>query len=220
MKNFFGYKAWIFDFDGTLFNNLPVRIFMAIWLIIYYLPRPLKWKELFILRDYRRLREKLFAAEAENCHELQLKNLSERYKVSTQEIWNIINLWTIEKPKFLIKKFQRKKLIAAIKKFQAEGKIIVIYSDNPVAEKVKALDFVPNFYFWSDDDLIKCMKPNPQGLNNIVKFLKLDREEILYIGDRDDRDGACAKNAGVNYCDVKEFIKIFGRNDINGRQEN
>ena len=210
VKTLSRYKAWILDFDGTLFNNLPVRIFMAIWLLIYYLPRPLRWKELFILREYRRLREKLFAADSENCHELQLKNLSERYNISTQEIWNIINSWTIEKPKFLIKKFQREKLITAIKNFQAEGKIIVIYSDNPVAEKIKALDFVPNFYFWSDDDLIKCMKPNPQGLNNIIKFLKLNRAEILYIGDRDDRDGACAKNANVDYCDVKEFIKIFG----------
>lgn len=207
MKNFLSYKAWIFDFDGTLFNNLPVRIFMAIWLIIYYLPRPLKWKELLILRDYRRLHEKLFAAEFKNCHELQLKNLSESYKVSTQEIWNIINSWTIEKPKFLIKKFQRQKLIAAVKSAQLRGVKIVIYSDNPVAEKVKALDFVPDYAFWSDDDLIKCMKPNPQGLNNIIKLLKLNREEILYVGDRDDRDGDCAKNSGVDYCDVKKFVK-------------
>lgn len=204
------YKAWILDFDGTLFNNLPVRIFMAAWLLIYYLPRPLRLKELFILMDYRRLREKLFAAEFENCHELQIKNLSERYKVSTQEILNIVNLWTIEKPRFLIKTFQRKKLIAAIKSAQLRGVKIVIYSDNPVAEKIKALDFVPDYAFWSDDALIKCMKPNPKGLKNILKFLRLRPDEVLYIGDRDDRDGDCAKNVGVDYCDVKKFIKFLG----------
>ena len=117
--------------------------------------------------------------------------------------------WMIDKPKFFIKTFQRKKLIAAVQSAKLRGVKIVIYSDNPVAEKIKALDFVPDFAFWSDDDLIKCMKPNPKGLRNIIRLLELNREEILYIGDRDDRDGACAKSAGVDYCDVEEFVKIF-----------
>ena len=201
------YKAWVIDFDGTLFYQLPVRIFMAAWLLIYYLPRPLRWKELFILMDYRRVREKLFAADSKNFYELQLKNLSERYNVGVQEILKIVTSWTIEKPQFLIKKFQRKKLIAAIKSAQLRGVKIVIYSDNQVAEKIKALDFVPDYAFWSDDDLIKCMKPDSKGLNNILKFLCLKPAEVLYIGDRDDRDGICAKNAGVRYFDVKEFTK-------------
>ena len=209
MKNFLDYKAWVIDFDGTLFYQLPVRICMAAWLLIYYLPRPLRWKELFILMDYRRVREKLFAADSKNFYELQLKNLSERYNVGVQEILKIVTSWTIEKPQFLIKKFQRKKLIAAIKFAQLRGVKIVIYSDNQVAEKIKALDFVPDYAFWSDDDLIKCMKPNADGLKNIIKLLKLNREDILYIGDRDDRDGVCAKNAAVDYCDVKEFVKIL-----------
>ena len=117
--------------------------------------------------------------------------------------------WMTEKPKFLIKTFQRKKLIAAINSAKLRGIKIVIYSDNPVSEKIKALDFTPDYAFWSDDDLIKCMKPNAAGLKNIIKLLKLNREEILYIGDRDDRDGLCAKNAGVYYCDVKKFVKIL-----------
>ena len=207
MKNFLDYKAWVIDFDGTFFYQLPVRIFMAAWLLIYYLPRPLHWKELFILMDYRRVREKLFAAESANFYELQLKNLSERYNVGVEEILKIVTSWTIEKPQFLIKKFQRKKLIAAIKFAQLRGVKIVIYSDNQVDEKIKALDFVPDYAFWSDDDLIKCMKPDSKGLNNILNFLCLKPAEVLYIGDRDDRDGICAKSAGVKYFDVREFTK-------------
>ena len=200
------YKAWILDFDGTLFYLLPVRIFMAAWLILYYLPRPHRWKEIFMLREYRRLRENLFAADSVNSYQLQLENLSQRYGLTIQKILDLVKMWMIEKPKFLIKTFQRKKLIAAIKFAQLRGIKIVIYSDNPVAEKIKAPDFTPDYAFWSDDDLIKCMKPDSRGLENIIKLLKLNREEILYIGDRDDRDGLCAKNAGVDYCDVKKFI--------------
>ena len=209
MKNFFDYKAWVLDFDGTLFYQLPMRIFMAAWLGLYYLPRPHRWKEIFMLREYRRLREKLFAAESENSHQLQLENLSQRYNMSVQEILAVMQDWMTEKPKFFIKIFQRKKLIAAINSAKLRGIKIVIYSDNPVSEKIKALDFTPDYAFWSDDDLIKCMKPDSSGLKNIIRLLNLKRAEILYIGDRDDRDGACAKSAGVDYCDVKEFVKIF-----------
>ena len=119
--------------------------------------------------------------------------------MSVQKILAVMQDWMTEKPKIFIKKFQRKKLIAAINFAKIRGIKIVIYSDNPVSEKIKALDFVPDFAFWSDDDLIKCMKPNASGLKNIIKLLKFNREEILYIGDRNDRDGLCAKNAGVDY---------------------
>ena len=209
MKNFLSYKAWVLDFDGTLFYQLPVRIFMAAWLLLYYLPRPHRWKELFMLREYRRLRENLFASDSEDFYQRQLENLSQRYNMSVQEILYVVQTWMIEKPQIFIKTFQRKKLIAAIKSAQLRGMTIVIYSDNPVAEKIKALDFTPDYAFWSDDDLIKCMKPNAAGLKNIIGLLKLNREEILYIGDRDDRDGVCAKNVGVDYCDVKKFVKIL-----------
>ena len=209
MKKFFEYKAWILDFDGTLFYQLPLRISMAAWLVLYYMPRPHRWKELFMLREYRRLRENLLAADSADFYQRQLEILSQRYNMSVQEILDVVQMWMIEKPKIFIKTFQRKKLIAAIKSAKLRGVTIVIYSDNPVAEKIKALDFVPEYAFWSDDDLIKCMKPNPTGLKNIIGLLKLNREEILYIGDRDDRDGACAKNAGVDYCDVKKFVKIL-----------
>ncbi len=209
MKNFFDYKAWVLDFDGTLFYQLPMRIFMAAWLGLYYLPRPNRWKEIFMLREYRRLREKLFAAESKNSHQLQLEKLSQRYNMSVQKILDIMQTWMTEKPKILIKTFQRKKLIAAINSAKLRSITIVIYSDNPVAEKIKALDFTPDYAFWSDDDLIKCMKPNAAGLKNIVKLLNLNREEILYIGDRDDRDGLCAESAGVDYCDVKKFVNLL-----------
>ena len=208
MKKFFDYKAWILDFDGTLFYQLPMRIFMAAWLVLYYLPRPHRWKELLMLREYRRLREKLFAAESKNSHQLQLENLSQRYNMSVQKILAVMQDWMTEKPKIFIKTFQRKNLVAAIKSAQLRGIMIVIYSDNPVSEKVKALNFLPDYAFWSDDDLIKCMKPNADGLKNIVKLLKLNHKEILYIGDRDDRDGLCAKNASVDYCDVKKFVNL------------
>ena len=59
--------------------------------------------------------------------------------------------------------------------------------------------------FSADDDLIRCMKPDAHGLKKILSLENLKPAEVLYIGDRDDRDGICARLAGVDYLDVKNF---------------
>ena len=51
------------------------------------------------------------------------------------------------------------------------------------------------------------MKPDSHGLENIINLLGFhkNKNEVLYIGDRYDRDGLCAKSAGINYIDVKNL---------------
>ena len=85
------------------------------------------------------------------------------------------------------------------------GTKIIIYSDNPVKEKINAINFTPDYAFWSCDEMIHCMKPDSQGLINIINFLGLNKSEVLYIGDRYDKDGLCALGAGIDYLDVKNF---------------
>ncbi|MBR1396107.1 MAG: HAD family hydrolase [Selenomonadaceae bacterium] len=203
------YKTWILDFDGTLYHQLPLRICMAMMLIIYYIIRPFRINEVFIIRDYRRLREQLFATNSKDFHQQQLQFLSNKYKMPVDEIKQLIHLWLIEKPLPLIKMWQRKKLLSTIKNYQAQGVQMFVYSDNPVDEKIAALDFLPNKTFCSDDDIIHCMKPDSTGLKNILKSYNLNPREVLYIGDRDDRDKLCAEDAGVDYCDVSDFEQNF-----------
>ena len=52
---------------------------------------------------------------------------------------------------------------------------------------------------------VSCMKPDVCGLKKILSLQNLKPAEVLYIGDRDDRDGICARQAGVDYLDVKNF---------------
>ncbi|MFH1728545.1 MAG: HAD-IA family hydrolase [Pseudomonadota bacterium] len=55
------------------------------------------------------------------------------------------------------------------------------------------------------NDLIHY-KPNPEGLINFVNFTKLDKSEILYIGDMK-ADILAARNCGVN-CGLVKWFKI------------
>ena len=202
MKN---YKAWILDFDGTLYFQKPVQILMALWLIAYYLFRPTRLKEIFVLRDWRRLREERFRADEKNFRELQLEELSRRYDLPRDAVEKILRRWLIERPLKFLRFFVRKKILDAAKSRQRLGVKMIVYSDNPVNEKLAAINFFPDASFSADDDLIRCMKPDARGLKKILSLENLKPAEVLYIGDRDDRDGICARKAEVDYLDVKNF---------------
>lgn len=200
MKN---YKAWILDFDGTLTKQLPVRIVMALWLAGYYFFHPTRLKEIFILQAWRRLRENRFCAAEKNFYELQLAEVSRRYNLSAGSVEKILNAWLIERPLKILRFCTRKKILDAAKFYQRLGVKMIVYSDNPVREKLSAIDFLPDAAFSADE--IFCMKPDVHGLKKILAEFKLNPAEVIYIGDRDDRDGLCAKAAGTDYLDVKKF---------------
>lgn len=203
------YKAIISDFDGTLYYQFPVRILMLLWLIIYYVIFPLRIKELFFLREFRRLQEKRFGANTENFYRAQLDRASRLYNLNHNKAESLINLWMIIRPLRMIKFFRRRRLISCLKSCQEIGIKIIIYSDNPVKEKITAINFTPDYAFWSCDEIIKCMKPDSHGLINIINFLGINQSEALYIGDRYDRDGLCAKSAGIDYIDVKNLADTY-----------
>lgn len=204
MKN---YKAWILDFDGTLSRQMPVRIFMAIWLAGYYFFHPWRLKEIFILMNWRKLREERFCADKKNFRKLQLEEVSRRYKISISSIEKILNTWLIEHPLKILLFCVRRKLLNAAKNYQRRDVKMIVYSDNPVKEKLIAIDFFPDASFSADE--LCCMKPDVHGLKKILAEFKLNPTDVLYIGDRDDRDGICAKAAGIDYLDVKKFEELL-----------
>lgn len=201
------YNAYIFDLDGTLYHLLPVRVYMLLRLILHYSLRPHKIRELLALRMYRRLREERFGCDAEDFGRVQVERAAWEYGLDTEYVRGVISLWMNRIPLRAVRFFRRRKLLRLIKSLQASGKIIVVYSDYPVKEKLDALKLSPNYQFWSEDGVIECMKPDSSGITRAVDALGLGREEILYVGDRYDRDGLCAEEAGFGYMDVREFVK-------------
>ena len=181
---------------------------MALWLAGYHLIHPRRLNEIFILRDWRRLREKLFATEAEDYRERQLAELSRRYDMPKSSVEKILRAWLIERPLKILRFCVRKKLLDAARTQQRLGVKIIVYSDNPVKEKLRAINFFPDESFSADDEKIRCMKPDSRGLKKILAQFNLKPDEVLYIGDRNDRDGICALQAGVHYLDVKNFEKV------------
>ena len=191
------YKIWIFDLDGTLYRQAPLRAEMALRLSAYYFLRPWRLSELLLIREYRAAREKFFLPDEENFGRLDRK-----YKLPSEKI---INEWMIERALPAVRRWRRKKILSAIDEHRRAGDPAIVYSDYPVEKKLRSMGLTVDHEFWSGDPLIDCLKPEARGLNNIIERLNLLRAEILYVGDRDDRDGEGARRAGVAYLDVKDF---------------
>ncbi len=182
---------------------------MALRMILHYVFRPGRVRELFAVLKYRKLRENLFGAGSEIFNDIQIREAARLCGIDAGLAERTINFWMNEAPLKAVRFFRRKKLLEGMQKLQASGKKIIVYSDYPAQEKLKALGFSPDYVFWSNDGIMNCMKPDSSGITRALKVTGLEYANILYVGDRFDRDEICAREAGFDYMDVKEFMKIL-----------
>jgi len=191
MSRVIKYHAIIADLDGTLYFQFPVQFCMLLNILFFCLTHPFKWKEPLIVRSYR----KLYANGINHLE--RCSQLAERYNLRTCDVEQIIRNWMINRPLLYVKAFRDKKLLDFLKGVQKLDVNVIIYSDYPVVEKLKALDFIPDAAYSADD--LECLKPSPKGLLYIIEKNKLVISDCLFIGDKHEKDGKCAENAGMDY---------------------
>jgi len=180
----------ITDLDGTLYFQIPVQICMCIELCIYYVIHFNRIMELILLLKYRKQHNQDIS--------LDLLDFASENKISVEKMSHLIETWLINRPLKWIRIFKDYKLIKLLNTLKKDVKIVV-YSDYPTEQKLQALNFVSDEEFFYDNKEIIFMKPNSQGLDYIIKKLKVKKEEILVIGDREDKDGLAALKCGVDF---------------------
>ena len=199
------YDAFIIDFDGTLYYKLPLKMCMLIRIVFYLVLHPNKYKDIFIVKEYRNIRKKRMYVDYDKFYDKQYMYLANKYHYSIDDVKNIINMWMFIIPKKYILLFCNKKLIKMLNKLYELNKCIIVYSDYPIVDKINCLNIKYNYLFSSEDEIINCMKPDNKGLINIIKLINIPKNKILYIGDNDYLDGACAKKTSVDYINVKNI---------------
>ncbi len=183
-------KALIVDLDGTLYYQKPVQICAGLELLIYYLIHFWRLKELKQILTYRH--------QHNTQTNFNIQTFCKRQNTDITTIQFLVQKWLFLKPLKWIKIFTDKNLICYLRENQKNIPII-IYSDYETKEKLKALNFKPDFEFSYDGTNIRYLKPDPQGLTHIANKLNLLPEDILIIGDRQDKDGLAAANFGAEY---------------------
>lgn len=211
------YEVYVFDLDGTLYDQPRLRIRMATRLLQYYLLHPFKLSELLMLQRFRSVKDKwnsdssvqpkqdnngLDEVDADVCRYISEKS-GKDYKMLSA----VIKRWIYDDPLTVLYDERDKKLIEDIDRLKAAGKKIVIFSDYPVKEKLAAIGLEVDAFYSSTDKEIGELKPSPKGIDIIISDFNVEKSKIVMIGDRMEKDGRAAENAGIDYVILPRKIK-------------
>lgn len=188
-------KIYIFDVDGTLYSQKKMHYMMLKKLMGYYIMHPFHVRDLLTIYSFRKNRE-----------------LDEYKKMSVRELadhmgkgcFEVIDKWLFTVPLEIIKKCAYSELIDFICK-DREAKKIVIYSDYPAIDKLKALGIEADLVVTADDSQIHELKPSKKAMEYIISQMGGDIADYVYIGDRDSKDGESARSVGIRYIDINDF---------------
>ena len=95
----------------------------------------------------------------------------------------------------------RPEMMALIEEAKAKGLTISIYSDyGCVVEKLEALGIDPSpFELMVSAPELGALKPSEPCARRVMEMLQAKPETTLFVGDRDDKDGASARSVGAKF---------------------
>jgi putative hydrolase of the HAD superfamily len=196
-------KAIVFDVDGTLYRQSPLRRAMALRLLSAHIGQPLHGLRTFrVLSAYRKAQEHLrLTADgpSPDLAEAQLRFACERTKSERAFVTACVERWMEREPLDLLAPCVRPGLREFLQHCKTRGLRLGVLSDYPAETKLKALGLGGLF------DVVLCaqapevgaFKPHPRGLQVALERLGVTAAESLYVGDRAEVDAAAAAAAGV-----------------------
>lgn len=202
-------KIVIFDVDGTLYDQRKLRMYMLIELLQYYFLHPRQLRDLKILRDFRREREKHAFDTVANIEAAQYNWCALASGVSTEKVYSVVQKWIYKAPLRYIRYCQYPGVSELFENISRRGIKIAVFSDYPAEEKLDALGLHACCIVCSTDRDVDRLKPNSRGLLHISQILRVPVKQCLFIGDRNSHDGECARRAGMPY------LILSGRNSKN-----
>ena len=153
-----------------------------------------------VLREYRRCHEELRTRTVRgSVAALQLLRTAQRAGVTVDEAAAIVEDWMVRRPLRHLPRYRRAGLMGTLEQLRQAGVALGVLSDYPAASKLEALGVADYFSLTlcTTDEGINALKPRPEGFLAACQRWGLTPEEILYVGDRPEVDGAGALAAGL-----------------------
>lgn len=198
----------IFDLDGTLYNQKKMRFYMIFDLFSYYFLRPHKLNDLRVIYYFRKKRDELYSCN--NLEQSQYVIVSDILKIPKEEVQRVVSFWIYKRPLKFIKRCKYPYIADLFSKIYLSDLKVSVVSDYPVEEKLKALDIRVDVKICSTDQEINAFKPNPKGFLVASERMGVLPKKCIVVGDRDDKDGEGAKNAGMFFVKInKDINNIF-----------
>ena len=193
-------KGIIFDVDGTLYSQPPVRRAMLLKLIRAYWWKPHGgWRTARLLSAFRKAQESLRGSE-HLPPDLAAAQLAHALKGNpTRADQDLVERWMEREPLNVIAGAARPGLVDFFREAHQAGMRIGVFSDYPAAPKLAALGLTRyvDVVVSAQDPGVLRFKPHPAGLHVALEKLKLSPESAVYVGDRPDVDAPAAAAAGM-----------------------
>jgi HAD superfamily hydrolase (TIGR01549 family) len=194
-------EAICLDLDGTLYFQRPLQFAMASRLLLRHVTRPLRGYETFrILSAYRRAQEKLRdAAPDSGVADAQLRMAARLSGLPVGKVAECVATWFEREPLALLSRFVRPGLAAFLSNAKRRGVKLAVLSDYPADRKLAAIGVREYFdlVVCAQDAGVQRFKPDPAGLQMVLRHLGVDKSNAIYVGDRAEVDAETARRAGV-----------------------
>lgn len=189
-------RVVVFDIDGTLYDQGPLRRKMAGEILLYCLARPWKISVVRAIQEFRRSREQLAEEEADSILRVQFERPASRLGVSPAQVESVVEEWMFERPLRHLPACRYAGVAELFSRLKESGRLVAAFSDYPAARKLQALKLETDLVVTAMDPEVDRFKPHPAGLLRVVELARAKPAQVLLIGDRAERDGECAHRAG------------------------
>ena len=197
-------RAVLFDLDGTLYHQPPLRLLMAAELGVVPWFRHAPWEVSRVWRTlsvFRRVREELRALGRPELplDRLQYTQAAERAGVPVGDLEATIDEWIYRRPLKYLPRVMRRGMADVLSGLQARGLKVGVFSDYPVGEKLEAMGLraLISLELEATAEKVNAFKPHPRGFEVACCQWSLPSREVLYVGDRPEVDARGAAMAAM-----------------------
>jgi FMN phosphatase YigB (HAD superfamily) len=191
-----GIRLVVFDVDGTLYRQRPLRLRMARDLLLHTLLKR-DMNVVAVLAKYRRIRERLSDEQVADFERVLIAETAAVTANSPDAVRAIVSEWIKQKPLPYLAACIYPGLPELFAGLRRKGKSIGILSDYPAKAKLLALGLTADYVVFAGDEGVGRLKPHPRGLESLIAAAGVKASATMLIGDRVDRDGLAARRAGA-----------------------
>ena len=212
-------NAVLFDLDGTLYDQSPLRRTMLVELMRHAARSPRAGRRILRrLRQFRQTRENLRALgdSAPSLEEVQYSEPAAQIGEDPAALRDTVIEWMHRRPLEHLERFAKPKLAATLERLERVGLDLGVFSDYPPSAKLEALGVAGRFpvQLSATDPGINAFKPHPKGFLVGAKALGGGPSDVVYVGDRDDVDAGGADAAGMRCVVIGKAPKLLRENVV------
>ncbi len=204
-------RGVLFDLDGTLYYQAPVRILMAFSLVFLNIMKPRFFVRVMkVVVAYRKAQEALRRNDKmdANGYEAQIRLTSEMTGESAHFVRSQIRKWFERMPLRFLSVFRRRRLVQVLESIRLKGISLGVVSDYPSEKKLLTLGIRQCFevVVTAQDPDIWGFKPFTNSFQVAAQRMGLPPREIVVVGDRPDADARGAEQAGMRAVILKSMF--------------